>query len=58
MDRYAKAIIGAVVAGLGAYGASVADGSGVTGAEWVAIAVAVVGALGLVWATPNATDKP
>lgn len=57
MDRYAKAIVGALTAGLGAYGAAVADGSTVTGAEWVAISIAAIGALGFVWSVPNATSK-
>jgi hypothetical protein len=53
VDKYAKAIIGALGAGLGALAAAYTDGA-VTGPEWVAVAIAVVGTLGLVWGVPNA----
>jgi len=52
MNKYAKAIVAALTAGLGAYGTAVADGS-VTAQEWVGVAVAVLAGLGLVWAVPN-----
>lgn len=52
MSRYAKAIVGALVAGLTAYGTALADGAVVPG-EWVGVAVATLGALGAVWAVPN-----
>jgi hypothetical protein len=55
MDKIAKAIVGAVTAGLGALGVALAD-SQITATEWVVIAVATVGALGLVWGVPNKTD--
>lgn len=57
MDKIAKAIVGAAIAGAGAYGVAVADGS-VTAAEWSTIAVATLTALGLVWGVPNAPDDP
>ena len=57
MDRYAKAIVGAVMAGLGALGAALADSS-ITATEWVVVASAVLGALALVWAVPNASARP
>ena len=55
MDKikpYAKAIIGALVAGLTALGTALTDDS-VTTAEWVAVAVATLTALGVVYAVPN-----
>ena len=55
MDKYAKAIVGALVAGLGAYGVAVADGSP-TAEEWSTVAVAFLGALGLIWGVPNSED--
>lgn len=50
--RYAKAIVGALVAGLGVLAGALTDGQ-VTAAEWVAVASAAVGALAVVWAVPN-----
>lgn len=50
---YAKAIAGAAVAGLGSYSAAIQDGSGVSGSEWLALAVTVLVAAGAVWAVPN-----
>ena len=52
MGKYAKAIVGALLAGLAAYSAALSDGT-VSRGEWVAVAVALVGALGAVWAVPN-----
>lgn len=51
MDRYVKAIVAAILAGVGAVGVALADGH-VTAAEWVVIAGAVVTSLGGVWAAP------
>ena len=49
---YAKAIIGGIVAGLGA--ASVALGDGVIDpVEWIAVTLATIAGLGIVWAVPN-----
>jgi len=60
-DRYAKAIVGALVAGAGTWGTAVADGS-ITATEWSAIVVTVLLSLGVVWAVPNtgtvASTKP
>lgn len=53
LDRYAKAIIGGLVAFLGAVQTGLADGH-VTATEWIVAAVAAVTALGAVWAVPNA----
>lgn len=58
MDRYAKAIVGALIGALGSYGAAMADGSGVTAGEWVAVAATFLAGLGLVWAVPNAPAQP
>lgn len=49
---YAKAIIGAAVAGLTALGGALADDR-VTSGEWVGVAVATIAGLGLVYAVPN-----
>lgn len=49
--RYAKFIIAAATAGLVALGAAITDDK-VTNSEWIAIALATLGALG-VWAIPN-----
>lgn len=58
MDRYAKAIVGALVAGLGALEvALLPDAFGVVevlAIEWVRIGSVTVAALGLVWGVPNA----
>lgn len=55
MDKYAKAIVGAAMAGLGALATALPDG--ITAQEWVTIAAATVGALTLIWGVPNATTK-
>jgi sugar phosphate permease len=50
---YAKAILGALIAGLTALGTALTDG-GVSASEWVAAAIATLVALGAVYAIPNA----
>ncbi len=52
MSAYLKAIVAVVIAGLTALQAAISD-SDVTQNEWVLIALAVVGAIG-VYAIPNA----
>lgn len=52
ISQYAKAIVAALVAGLGCLGASLSDGV-MAPAEWVAVAGASVTALGVVWGVPN-----
>lgn len=52
LKPYAKAIVGAAVAGLTALGTALADNQ-VTTAEWVGVAVATLTALGVVYAVPN-----
>lgn len=52
-----KAIIGALIAGLGALSTAVEDEQ-VTGREWVLIALTFVVALGAVYATPNRPRPP
>lgn len=49
---YAKALVGAATAGLGALGTALTDGD-VTAQEWVAVASATLVALGVVFGTPN-----
>lgn len=51
-QKYLKALYGAAAAGLGALSVAYADNA-VTNQEWVSIAIAVVGALGIIWAVPN-----
>ena len=53
MDRYAKAITSAVLAGLFVAELALSDDR-ITGVEWIRIAVAVISSYGLVWAVPNA----
>ena len=48
----AKALIGALLAGLTALGTALADGS-VTGVEWVGIAIAVLATYGTVFGVGN-----
>lgn len=50
--RYAKAIVGAAIAGLSSLHQAW-DADGVTGQEWVGVAVATLVALGAIWAVPN-----
>jgi hypothetical protein len=57
MSRYAKALIGALVAGLGTLGTALADDH-VTGQEVVTVVVATLVALGAVWSVPNRPDTP
>lgn len=53
---YGKAITGSVVAGLGALGAALSDGT-VSPVETVTIASATVVALGAIWTIPNADTR-
>jgi hypothetical protein len=54
--KYAKALVAAVLAGLTAIGTGLTDDV-LTQAEWVAAAIAFVGAGGAVWGIPNAQAK-
>lgn len=47
----AKAITGSLVAGLGAL--QVALPAGVSGAEWIGVALASLATFGFVWVVPN-----
>lgn len=51
-DHYAKAVVGALLAGLGALLPSLSTGH-VTATQWVLIAIASLSTLAGVWATPN-----
>jgi hypothetical protein len=51
MGRYAKAIVGALVAGLIALKVGVRDG--LTAEEGIEAAIGFLGGLGAVWAMPN-----
>lgn len=52
MKQYAKAIVGALVAGFTALGTALSDDR-ISQAEGVGAVVAFLTALGLVWAVPN-----
>jgi hypothetical protein len=54
-DRYAKAIVGALVAAAGTWGTAISDGS-ITATEWSAIAVTALLSLGVIWGVPNTND--
>lgn len=56
MDKYAKAIVAMLVAGLAVVQTSLVDGS-ITTTEWVAIIVAALAGYGFTWAVPNAQGK-
>lgn len=50
--QYMKAVVGALIAGLGALGTAMLN-EHVTGQEWTVVAVAFLGALGVIWGVPN-----
>lgn len=52
MGSAAKALIGAVTAGLTALATAMTDGS-VTGSEWIGVALAALGTLGAVYGIAN-----
>jgi hypothetical protein len=54
MGKYAKAVVGALVAGAGALQVALADNV-VTTTEWIQIGSATVAALGLVWGVQNSS---
>ena len=54
---YAKAIAGALTAGLTAAATALTDGS-VDPVEAITIAIAVITALGVIWAVPNVHNEP
>ncbi|MET9339291.1 hypothetical protein [Nonomuraea sp. NPDC003804] len=53
VGSYSKAIVAAVSAGTGTLVTAMSDDVIVTG-EWVTVALAVIGALGITYAVPNA----
>ena len=55
LNVYAKALIAALVAGLGSLQVASTDGK-ITPAEWIQVASVTVAALGFVWGVPNASD--
>jgi hypothetical protein len=55
MGKYAKAIVGALIAGLGVVEFALVDDV-VTYTEWVRVSVTSLAALGIVWGVSN--DKP
>ena len=54
---YAKAIAGALTAGLTAAATALTDGS-VDPVESITIAIAVITSLGVIWAVPNEPNEP
>lgn len=52
-----KALVAALIAGLGTAATAVTDGH-ITTAEWIAVASTTLVALYGVWQAPNATAKP
>lgn len=54
MDRYAKAVVGALVAGLAVIETPLALGQHLTAATVVAALIAALTALATVWVVPNA----
>lgn len=53
MNKYAKAVVAALVAGLGALQFALKDNT-VSTTEWVQVGSTAVAALGLVWGVQNA----
>lgn len=56
MNAYVKAVVAALMAGLGAVGTALADGQ-VTATEWVVAASAVVAGFAAVWASPKNEEQ-
>lgn len=56
LTAYTKAIVGALIAGLGSLYQAL-DNDSVTQQEWVAVAIATLTALGLVFVVPNLDPK-
>lgn len=56
MDKYAKALVGSAIAGLGALGTALGDDV-VSPQEWVTVVVVALVALATVWAVPNAPKE-
>ncbi|MCC5574461.1 hypothetical protein IMZ11_02245 [Microtetraspora sp. AC03309] len=56
VGSYAKAVVSAASAGTAALVTAMGDGVVVTG-EWVTVALAVLGALGITYAVPNAAQS-
>ena len=54
LSVYAKAIIAALIAGLGSVQVANADGK-ITMSEWIQVASVTLAALGFVWGVPNAS---
>ncbi len=54
----AKAVVGALIAGLTALSAVLVDGGSVSPAEWVTVVLAALSTLGVVYAVPNTEAAP
>lgn len=57
MGAYAKAIVGAIVAGLGVLATGL-DDDAISGQEWIYSGIAFLTALGAIWAVPNSEPGP
>lgn len=56
MAKYAKALVGALIAFLTSLSTALVDGNGlnsVTDGQWVVSVIAFLTALGVIWAVPN-----
>lgn len=56
MSKYAKAVVGAIIAGLGPLYLALDDGR-LTSQEIVTVVAAFLTALGVVWGVPNVDSK-
>lgn len=52
--RYGKAATAGLIAGLGSVATALTSTSGISAAEWLGVAIAVIGGLGLTAVVPNA----
>lgn len=57
MSKYAKAYVGALVAGLGALQFALKDNT-VSTTEWIQVGSTTLAALGLVWGVQNTAPAP
>jgi hypothetical protein len=61
LSKYAKALVGAVIAGLGALATALVDDKSfgdLSDGQWVVAAIAFLTALGVIWAVPNESAEP
>jgi hypothetical protein len=56
-DKYTKAIVGALVAALGAYQTALLDNA-VAPVEWIGVIITFLTAAGVIWGVPNSGTSP